>query len=304
MNSHKNAKLTVRSREEMVRRMQHEPAAKVAAGYGVSLRTARKWKSRHAHGGQDALADRSSRPRRCRNKLSELDFCQIYTLRKERKTGDEIALRLGICRSSVFRVLRQLACSRLSSLEHKEPIQRYQWENPGQMLHLDIKKLGKIDGVGHRKAGTRQVHRRRPGWEYLHVCVDDASRAAYTAVLPDETAESAVEFLWFAVSWYASHGIKIERILTDNGSCYRSRKFRDACREFGITHKRTRPYRPQTNGKAERFIRTAMQEWAYAATYTHSWKRTAYLPIWTHRYNFLRPHSALGRRPPASRLGG
>ena len=212
MNSHKNAKLTVRSREEMVRRMQHEPAAKVAAGYGVSLRTARKWKSRHAHGGQDALADRSSRPRRCRNKLSELDFCQIYTLRKERKTGDEIALRLGICRSSVFRVLRQLACSRLSSLEHKEPIQRYQWENPGQMLHLDIKKLGKIDGVGHRKAGTRQVHRRRPGWEYLHVCVDDASRAAYTAVLPDETAESAVEFLWSAVSWYAAHGIKIERV--------------------------------------------------------------------------------------------
>ena len=142
MNSHKNAKLTVRSREEMVRRMQYEPAARVAAGYGVSLRTARKWKSRHAHGGQEALADRSSRPRRCRNKLSEEDFCRIFELRNARKTGDEIALYLGLCRSSVFRALRKLSCSRLSSLEKKEPVQRYQWENPGQMLHLDIKKLG------------------------------------------------------------------------------------------------------------------------------------------------------------------
>lgn len=131
-----------------------------------------------------------------------------------------------------------------------------------------------------------------------------ASRAAYTAVLPDETADSAVEFLWFAVAWYASHGIKIERVLTDNGACYKSWKFRDACRELGITHKRTRPYRPQTNGKAERFIRTALKEWAYAQTYTHSWKRTAYLPVWAHRYNFLRPHTALGRNPPASRLLG
>ena len=139
--------------------MQYEPAARVAAGYGVSLRTARKWKSRHDHGGQEALADRSSRPRRCRNKLSEEDFCCIFELRKARKTGDEIALYLGLCRSSVFRALRKLSCSRLASLEKREPVQRYQWENPGKMLHLDIKKLGKIDGVGHRKAGTRQVHR-------------------------------------------------------------------------------------------------------------------------------------------------
>ena len=147
------------------------------------------------------------------------------------------------------------------------------------MLHIDIKRLGKIDGVGHRKAGTRQVCRRRPGWEYLHVCIDDASRVAYTAIHPDETAESAVEFLWHAVAWYAARGMKIERILTDNGSCYTSRKFREACCEFGIRHKRTRPYRPQTNGKAERFIQTALKEWAYAQTYTHSWKRTAHLPI-------------------------
>lgn len=288
----------------MIRRMSSAPAATVAAGFGVSVRTARKWMSRYRQGGTAALADRSSRPKRCRSKLTEQDFGSIWSLRKARLTGDEIAERLGICRSSVFRALRKLGCSRLCLLEEKEPIQRYQWEKPGQMLHLDIKKLGKIDGVGHKKAGTRQVRRRRPGWEYLHVCVDDASRAAYTAILPDETAESAIEFLWFAVAWYASHGIKVERVLTDNGACYKSWKFRDACREFGIKHKRTRPYRPQTNGKAERFIRTALKEWAYAETYAHSWKRTACLPLWTHRYNFLRPHTALGRKPPASRLNG
>lgn len=304
MNSHKNAKLTARSREEMIRRMGSAPAATVAAGFGVSLRTARKWMSRYRQGGSAALVDGSSRPRRCRSKLTEYDVGCVLVLRRERLTGDEIALRLGICRSTVFRALRKLGCSRLSALEAKEPVQRYQWEKPGQMLHLDIKRLGKIDGVGHRKVGLGNARRRRPGWEYLHVCVDDASRVAYTAVLPDETAESAIEFLWFAVAWYASHGIKVERILTDNGACYKSWKFRAACREFGIKHKRTRPYRPQTNGKAERFIRTALKEWAYAQTYTHSWKRTAYLPIWTHRYNFLRPHTALGRKPPASKLNG
>lgn len=288
----------------MIRRMSEKPAAAVAAGFGVSLRTARKWMSRYRQGGFENLADRSSRPKRCRGTLTEQDFGSILALRKERLTGDEIALRLGLCRSSVFRALRKLGCSRISSLEEKAPIQRYQWEKPGQMLHLDIKRLGKIDGVGHKKAGTRQVRRRHPGWEYLHVCVDDASRAAYTAVLPDETAESAIEFLWFAVAWYSAHGIKVERVLTDNGACYKSQKFRDACREFGIKHKRTRPYRPQTNGKAERFIRTALKEWAYAHTYTLSEKRTANLPVWTHRYNFVRPHTALGRKPPASRLNG
>lgn len=302
MNSHKNAKLTARGREEMIRRMRHEPAARVAAGFGVSLRTARKWASRYQADDSTSLADRSSRPRRCRNKLTEEDFSRIAELRKQRLTGDEIALRLGFCRSSIFRALRKLGLSRLRSLEEREPVQRYQWEKPGQMLHLDIKKLGKIDGVGHKKTGTRQVRRRRPGWEYLHVCVDDASRAAYTAIFADQTAESAIEFLWFAVAWYASHGIKVEQILTDNGACYKSWKFRDACRELGIKHKRTRPYRPQTNGKAERFIRTALNEWAYAQTYTHSWQRAAYLPVWTQRYNFQRPHSALGRKPPASRL--
>ncbi len=302
MNSHKNAKLTAKGREEMVRRLEHSPAAIVAAGFGVSVRTARKWKKRYQQGGVEALADRSSRPVHCRSKLTEPIYREVFALRKQRLTGDDIAANLGLSRSTVFRILRNLDCARLSSLEEKPPVRRYQWEKPGQMLHLDIKRLGKIDGVGHRKAGTRQVPRRRPGWEYLHVCVDDASRTAYTAIYPDETAESAVEFLWYAVAWYASRGIRIERVLTDNGSCYRSRKFREACREFGIRHKRTRPYRPQTNGKAERFIRTALKEWAYAQTYTHSCKRTANLSRWTQYYNFIRPHSALGRKPPASIL--
>lgn len=304
VNSHKNARLTPKGREEMIRRLDNMPAAVVAAGFGVSLRTVRKWKSRYRQGGVEALVDRSSRPLRCRSKLTE-DACgKIFSLRQKRLTGDAIAARLGRSRSSVFRALRKPGCSRLASLEVKPPVQRYQWEKPGQMPHLDIRRLGKIDGVGHRKAGTRQVCRRRPGWEYLHVCVDDASRMAYTAILPDETAESAVEFLWFAVAWYTARGMKIERVLTDNGACYKSRKFCEACREFGIRHKRTRPYRPQTNGKAERFIRTALKEWAYVQTYTHSWKRTAYLSKWTHHYNFVRPHSALGRRPPASCLSG
>ena len=304
MNSHKNAKLTPRGREEMVRRLDSMPAAVVAAGFGVSLRTVRKWKSRYRQGGVEALVDKSSRPLRCRSKMTEEVYGEVFSLRQKRLTGDAIAARLGCGRSSVFRALRKLDCSRLASLEVKPPVRRYQWEKPGQMLHLDIKRLGKIDGVGHRKAGTRQVYRRRPGWEYLHVCIDDASRMAYTAIYPDETAESAVEFLWHAVAWYAECGMRIERVLTDNGACYKSHKFREACREFGIRHKRTRPYRPQTNGKAERFIQTTMSERAYAQTYTHSWKRTACLSKWTHHYNFVRPHSALGRKPPASCLSG
>lgn len=287
----------------MIRRMCHQPAATVAAGFGVSVRTARKWVSRYQQGGIEALTDRSSRPKRCRNKLTEADFASILALRKKRLTGDEITLQLSLPRSNVFRALRKLGCSKLSSLEEKPPVQRYQWEKPGQMLHLDTKKLGKIVGVGHRITGRENTRRRKGrGWEYLHVCVDDTSRTAYTAILPNEKAESAVEFLQLSVAWYASHGITVERVLTDNASCYKAKIFREACRELGIKHKRTRPYRPQTNGKAERFIRTALKEWAYVQPYAHSWQRTANLPIWTQRYNFKRPHMALGRQTPASKL--
>lgn len=304
MNSHKNAKLTVKGREEIIRRSNFQSACVVASAFGISVRTVRKWKCRYRLGGLEALADKSSRPKKPRNKLGCHDLERIMALRRQRLTGDVISLQLGFCRSTVYRALRSMGLSRISLLQEKPAIVRYQWEKPGQMLHFDIKKLGKIDGIGHRMLGRDKARRRRPGWEYLHVCVDDASRAAYTAILPDETAESAVEFLWFSLCWYAEHGIKIERVLTDNGSCYKSWKFREACKELGIKHKRTRPYRPQTNGKAERFIRTALNEWAYNESYTHSWKRSAKLAAWTQYYNFQRPHSALGRNPPASKLFG
>lgn len=287
----------------MVRRMAHSPAAIVSAVFGVSVRTARKRKKRYQQGGVEALADRSSRSVRCRSKLTESIYGKVFALRKQRLTGDDIAASLGLSRSTVFRILRKLDCARLSSLEEKLPVRRYQWEKPGQMLHLDIKRLGKIDGVGHRKTGTRQVPRRRPGWEYLHVCVDDASRVACTGIYPDETAESAVEFLWCAVlpgMPPAASGLK--EYLQIMGPATSHTNSGKPAVSFGIRHKRTRPYRPQTNGKAEQFIRTALKEWAYAQTYTHSWKRTVCLPRWTQYYNFLRPHSALGRKPPASIL--
>ena len=302
MNIHKNAKLTPKGREEMVRRLQTQPVSVVATGFGISVRTARKWHKRYKQGGAAALQDASSRPFRCRNKLQAKDIQRIVVLRKKRLTGDVIASRLGLCRSSVYRVLRRFCLSRLCSLDIKEPVVRYQWEKPGQMLHIDIKKLGRIDGVGHRFLGRQQAKQRHAGWEYLHVCVDNASRIAFCAIMPDERKESAVAFLRQAVSCYQSLGITVERVLTDNGACYQSFAWRDTCAELNIRHRRTRPYRPQTNGKAERFIRTAMNEWAYAKVYTHSNARTAALALWINWYNTIRSHSALGRMPPAQWL--
>ena len=286
----------------MVLRLQTQPASVVAAGFGISIRTARKWHKRYKQGGIAALQDVSSRPIRCRTKLTAKDIDRIVSLRKRRLTGDVIASRLALCRSSVFRVLRKSGLSRLCLLDPREPVRRFQWERPGQMLHIDIKKLGKIDGVGHRMLGRQNVKRLRPGWEYLHVCVDNASRIAFCAIMPDERKESAVAFLQQAVSYYRRLGITVERVLTDNGMCYRSFVWNDACADLNIRHRRTRPYRPQTNGKAERFIRTAMNEWAYAKVYSHSHERTAALALWINWYNTIRSHSALGRISPAQWL--
>ncbi len=302
MNIHKNAKLTPKGREEMVRRMQSQPVSVVAAGFGVSVRTAYKWQQRYRQGGVAALSDASSRPFCCRNKLGTQEVERIIALRRQRLTGDAIALRLGLCRSSVFRVLRRQGYARLHCLTPKEPVIRYQWDTPGQMLHIDIKKLGKIDGVGHRVLGRQKAKKKRAGWEYLHVCVDDASRLAFTAILPNEKKESSVAFLQQAVAFYESHGIEVQRVLTDNGASYKSHAWKAACEQLNIRHRRTRPYRPQTNGKAERFIRTAMQEWAYGKMYSHSEMRAAYLPLWTQWYNTQRPHSALKRNAPASMI--
>ena len=296
---HKNAKLTAKSREEMVKRMQSQVASVVAAGFGVSVRTAYKWQKRYREGGIEALCDASSRPKCCKNKLGDKDSTRIVELRKSHLTGSAISARTNISRSSVFRVLRRRGLSRLRSLEVKEPVVRYDWERPGQMLHMDVKKLGKIDGVGHRFAGRKRAKPRHAGWEYLHVCVDSASRIAFAAVMPNEKKESAVDFLKQAVAYYNHLGITVERILTDNGSCYRSCAWRNTCTELNIAHKKTRPYRPQTNGKAKRFIRSAINEWAYARPYNNSAQRTAALALWINWYNMLRAHSSLCGIAPA-----
>lgn len=286
----------------MVKRMRDQPASAVAAGFGVSVKTARKWQDRYRRGGIAALYDGSSRPLCCQNRICSRDIKRILALRRKRLTGDAISFRLKLSGSSVFRVLKRWGYSRLFSLEPAETVIRYQWERPGQMLHIDIKKLGKIDGVGHRIPGRQKRKQRHAGWEYLHVCVDDASRIAFMAIFPDEKKASSVTFLHQAVGYYQSLGIKVESVLTDNGSSYQSFAWRDACIQLGLKHRRTRPYRPQTNGKTGRLIRTATNEWAYAKAYMNSYERTAALALWINWYNTIRAHSAPGKISPAQWL--
>lgn len=302
MNIHKNAKLTPKSREEMVKRMQYMPIAQVASGYGVSIRTARKWNSRYRQGGLDALMDASCRPHHSHSKLDDNLLQHIDMLRRQRLTGDAIATHLCISRSLVYRALKQLNLSRLANLNPKPPVKRYEWAEPGQMLHMDIKKLARIDGAGHWAVGRQKAKRKHAGWEYLHICVDDHTRLAYGAIMPDEKKESVVAFLKQAHAWYSGLGIKVQRLLTDNGSGYKSHLFRDACTALKVPHKRTRPYRPQSNGKAERFIRSSLNEWAYAKVYHHSSQREECLQDWISHYNFKRPHRGINRQTPAQRL--
>jgi transposase InsO family protein len=204
----------------------------------------------------------------------------------------------------VSRVLRAAKLSRAKDLEPAEPVVRYEREHPGELIHLDIKKLGRFEAEGHRVTGDRQAGRSRgAGWEFVHVCIDDASRLAFSQILPDEKKESAVAFLRSAVAYYASLGVAVTRVMTDNGSCYRSHAFRKACADLGLKHIRTRPYTPRTNGKAERFIQTALREWAYAHAYPSSARRAVELPLWLHRYNWHRPHGGIKSQTPISRLG-
>ncbi len=229
----------------------------------------------------------------------------IERLRRQRWTGKQIAVEAGVSPATVSRVLRRLGLNKLSALE-PEPVRRYEREHPGELIHLDIKKLGRIGSVGHRITGRRTgvVNRHLGiGWEFVHVCIDDASRVAFVQVMPDQRKESAVAFLEAAVAYYASLGIKVQRVMTDNGSCYRSKAFRAACKRLGLRQIFTRPYTPKTNGKAERFIQTSLREWAYARAYNTSHERTAELPRWLHRYNWHRPHGSLQSKPPISRLG-
>jgi transposase InsO family protein len=228
---------------------------------------------------------------------------RIAALRRRRLTGKHIALEVGVSPATVSRVLKRAGLSRLKDIEPAEPVRRYEREHPGDMIHIDIKKLGRFEQVGHRITGDPQQGKSRGvGWEFVHVCIDDASRVAFSQILPNERKESAVAFLKAAIVYYESLGITVARVMTDNGSCYRAFKFRDACRDLGLKHIRTRPYTPKTNGKAERFIQTALREWAYAQAYPTSEHRAAELPHWLHRYNWHRPHGSLEAKPPISRL--
>ena len=308
MDVHKNAPLTPCGREAMVKRViecGQTPQA-VGKAVGVCPRTVRKWVRRFREGGVESLTDRSSRPHRLHRPTSPETVARIETLRRERWTGAQIARETAVSKATVFRVLRRLGLNRLKALEPAEPIRRYERERPGELIHLDIKKLGKIGSVGHRITGrgTGLVNQHMGiGWEYVHVCIDDASRIGFSRVMKDQRKSSAIAFLKAAVSYYASLGVKVERVMTDNGSCYRSETFRKACKALQLKHLFTKPYTPRTNGKAERFIQTSLREWAYARAYNTSHERVEELPRWLHRYNWHRPHGSIGSMPPISRLG-
>jgi transposase InsO family protein len=250
------------------------------------------------------MADRSSRPHAQPGSTPKAVVDQIIALRRQRLTGRHIAQLTGVSPATVSRILRRAGLSRLRQLVPAEPIRRYQREQPGELIHIDIKKLGKFNRVGHRITGDRtgQSNTRGIGWEFVHVCVDDASRIAYTQIMPDEKAVSAIAFLKACVAYYKTLGIKVTRVMSDNGSCYKAKDFAKACKRLKLKHIRTKPYTPKTNGKAERFIQTALREWAYARAYQTSEQRRLELPEWTHRYNWHRPHGALNYKTPISVL--
>jgi transposase InsO family protein len=313
MKLHANAKLGPKGRLVICRRVLEQgwSLTEAAEAAGVSERTAGKWTRRYRAEGEAGLLDRSSAPRLIANVTSPERVEAIAALRRVRLTGPEIAEVLGMATSTVPAVLGRIGLGRLSRLEPPEPVRRYERARPGELIHIDVKKLGRISarGAGHRVTGNRRSQFRRggdrrgaTGWERVHVCVDDATRLAYVEVLPDEKATTAIGFLRRAIAFYRSHGIVVERLMTDNGPAYRSTAHALACRALGIRHIRTRPYRPQTNGKAERLIRTMLREWAYAAVYGSSPERAAALSGWLERYNFHRRHGALGHRPPIHRL--
>src|SRR5271155_1759448 len=304
MNVHKNARLTPRGRERMVQVESGQTPEAGAEAAGVCPRTVRKWVDRYRREGLAGLRDRSSRPYRLHRPTPQAVVAQVEVLRRARHTGKQIAAELCLSPATVSRILRRLGLNRIGALEPADPVRRYERAKPGEMIHIDIKKLGRFNKIGHRITGDRkgQSNSRGVGWEFVHVAIDDASRIAYAQILPNEKKESAVAFLETALAYYASLGVRIERVMTDNGACYRSKAFRQACNAFGLRHIFTRPYTPKTNGKAERFIQTSLREWAYAIAYEHSHQRKDQLPTWLHQYNWHRPHAGIGSKPPISRL--
>jgi transposase InsO family protein len=268
----------------------------------VSAATARKWLGRYLAAGEAALANRSSRPHLSPRALPAATALAVVELRRRRLTQARIAASLGVSCSSVSRVLARAGLSKLADLEPAAPVQRYEHPAPGDLLHIDIKKLGRIERPSHRVTGNRRDSVEGAGWEFLFVAVDDPARIGFTDLYPDERMTSAAQFLRNAHACFASMGVRLKAVLTDNGSAFRGKDFRDACRQLGLKQRFTRAYRPQTNGKAERFIQSALREWAYAFTYQHSDERAQALDDWIHHYNWHRPHQGIGGAAPMSRL--
>jgi transposase InsO family protein len=321
--SHANSPLTPRARLRLARLVvdQGWPVARAAERYDVSWPTAKRWVDRYRLFGEAGMADASSRPHHSPNKTPQPVVRKIVHLRWKQRLGPvEIAAQVGVAPSTVHKVLVRCRINRLTHVDRVtgEPIRRYEHDHPGSLIHVDVKKLGNVpDGGGWRFVGRQQGRRNRfatpgtmknkwrnpkLGYAYIHTVLDDHSRVAYAEIHDDESKETAASVLRNAVSWYADRGVTVERVLSDNGSCYRSHLWRDTCTKLGLVHKRTRPYRPQTNGKLERFHRTLADGWAFKKLYNSESARRAAMPAWIHYYNHHRPHTAIGRSTPISRL--
>ena len=304
MNIHKNARLTVARRIELVSMIldQRLTKAEAARAAGVTEPTASKWVGRYLAEGESGLIDRSSRPKHSPRTISPEKALAIVELRRRRLTHARIASSLGVSEITVGRVLRRAGLSRLRDLEPCEPVVRYEHANAGDLVHIDTKKLGRIERMSHRITGNRRDTAGGAGWEYLFVAVDDHSRISFTDLYPDERKPSAIQFLENTVAYFRSLGVRPRALLTDNGSAFRSKAFRQACQRLSLKQRFTRAYRPQTNGKAERFIQSALREWAYGIAYNHSSEREHMLERWRHHYNYHRPHQGINRMAPISRL--
>jgi transposase InsO family protein len=306
MNIHKNAPLAPKGREAMVRSVVEGGLSQAGAAdlFNITPKTVAKWVKRFRAEGVDGLRDRSSRPHSSPSQTPPATCASVEMLRRQRRTGKHIAAEVKVSAATVSRILRRLGLNRIRDLEPAEPVRRYEREKPGQLIHIDIKKLGRFVRPGHRVTGDRQKGESRgAGHEFVHVAIDDASRLAFSQIRPNEQKESAIAFLEAVVIHFRGLGIEVTGIMTDNGSCYRARAFAKACKKLDLKHIFTKPYRPQTNGKAERFIQTALREWAYAQAYPTSDRRAEELPIWLHRYNWHRPHGGIKSQAPISRLG-
>ena len=299
MRLHRNAKTTPKMRQLLIDRVTHHgwTQAAAATAAGVSVRTVAKWLARG-----EALEDRSSRPHRQPRRLASEIGAIIVALRHTRATAWEISARVGVPRSTVALVLRRAGLNRVSRLDPPPVIQRYEWPRAGDLLHLDIKPLSRIRGVGHRIHGDLSVKHRGVGYEYVHVAIDDATRVAYVEVRRSQRRRACAAFLRNALVWFRRRGVTVRRVLTDNGAAYKSRRFAGVCRTWQLRHRFTRPYTPRTNGKAERFIQTLLREWAYRHAFLSSARRTAALIPYLRFYNHRRPHASLGRRSPWTRF--